>query len=183
MLETLPMVATGRSLIPGHVMSLLAPEPAVAVGDRVVVLRTDPETGPARVGTEALALERSRGSGALLRVGGRRLVDVDSTDGETARVAPVPPGAANTEVRTRARRSLSRYLAVRAEAGLGGSVHFELSDDQDTASHQVASALRVTWPELQEILEAGDATARLVQATHVLDRETLLLGATMRGPG
>jgi hypothetical protein len=47
------------------------------------------------------------------------------------------------------------------------------------ASHEVASHLRISWPEIQEILEAGDAAARLRLEARVLERETLLLRAIL----
>jgi Lon protease-like protein len=141
-----------------------------------------PGAAASSIGTLA-HLEEVRPLGAeayLLRLTGRRLVRLIEAQERAgrwwAKVAEVaePDGEAASLIEE-AESSLRRYLALRAEAGEAGDVHTKLSRDPVAASHEVASHLRISWPEVQDILEAGGAAERLRRARAVLDRETELL--------
>jgi len=76
-------------------------------------------------------------------------------------------------------RALRRYLVVSAESGHGGDVHFELSPDPAAASYQVASLLRLSSPERQDLLELPTARRRLEREERLLQREVELLERVM----
>jgi hypothetical protein len=181
----LPLLPIPRVLVPGTRAGLPSRRDDLRPGDPLVaVLR--PSTGgwafSPSVGTLALVEEvRLLGPEAfLLRLSGRRLVRLTEA-GERAgrwwaKVAelPEPDGEAGALVEA-VEKALRRYFAVRAEAGEAGDLATALSRDPVTASHEVASYLRVSWPEVQDILEAGSAAERLRRAQAVLERETELL--------
>jgi hypothetical protein len=177
MSRSLPVVEITRALVPGTTMMVPAPETRASAGDHVVVVFCD-SYRRARIGTEALVRARHDNVLTTLQVEGRRLVEVDRDD-DFSPVTPVAHEDAPPEQMDAVASALRRYMAVRAEAGIGGDVHVELSPDSEAASHQVASLLHVTWPEIQEVLEAGGTSARLERARLVLERETVLLTATM----
>jgi len=116
----------------------------------------------------------------VLEVVGESLVIV-APDGPTAEVHPVDTrsGEQASDLVEAVERGLRTYMAARAEAGEGGDVHVSIDRDPITASHQVASQLEISWPEVQEILEAGDAAERLEREIQVLRRETILLQAVL----
>jgi len=150
-------------------------------GARVVVLHEREDGSPAPVGTLALvtASRDSAFGGLVLDVTGERLVACQEAETDTT-VAPVDRAGEDLSALVQtALGELRRYMAARAEAGVGGDVHVELPDDPVGASHRVASHLEVTWPELQDLLEAGDAAARLDREIHLLRRETALLRAVL----
>jgi Lon protease-like protein len=149
-----------------------------------------PQTGsepPRAVGTVGLVwgIDRDDVGPDLLQVRGEMLVAIDSmTDDHRATVATVEDDdPADPGLVAEVERLLRRYLGATAEAGEGGNVGASLSGDQVIASHQVASLLRISAPELQELLEAGSARRRLHRAADVLRRETGLLRSTMGGRG
>ncbi len=183
--RVLPVVPWVRVLVPGTTASLRPDREDLAPGDRVVVVYRHPGESAARIGALAtVTAARTYGfGGTMLDVVGECLVARRSEGTETA-VDPVDgaPDAAPLLVR-RARQELRRYMAARAEAGKGGDVHVDLPDDPVAASHRVASLLEVTWPELQDVLEAGDAAARLEREIRVLARETGLLRAVLARTG
>lgn len=157
-------------------------------GDRVlVVLRgggPTEEPAPGRVGTVALVegVRPLDSRIALVTLSGLHLAAVASLDkvGEvfqvTASGVEGPAEVADCrELIGRAQSMLRRQMAIRAEAGEVADISLQLSADPVSASHQVASQLRVTWPEIQEVLEAGDAAERLRRALTVMERETGLL--------
>jgi Lon protease-like protein len=183
--DILRCVLTERSLIPGSTMTLVARGIDASAGERVVVVHRSRDRGVADIGTVA-RVEESRPAGEgtiLLTVTGLHLAGVRRTIG-SAEVDPIDlidpaDGVDAHPLVERAAAGLRAYMAARAEAGEGGDVHVTLSRDAVEASNQVASHLRVTWPEIQEILEAGDAHARLRRGSAILERETHLIRAVM----
>ena len=178
-MSTLPVLRVQRPLVPGTRMAIRRREPgSLDVGDIVVVL-LDVEGAVAAVGTLSRIDARHPVSGghAMLDLAGQSLVRVSDLDADAAEVTPVDVGDAPDIDLAPARTALRRYMAVRAEAGEGGDVHVELSVDPVTASHEVASFLCVSGPEVQDVLEAGTASERLTTATRILERETRLLEA------
>lgn len=142
----------------------------------------DPGRAGCRVGTlaEVQGVRPLGPQASLLRLGGRSLVRLGRAWREhgrwwtdATRLAEPGPGA--RALLEGVELSLRRYLAWRGEAGEGGPTVARLSPDPVTASHEVASVLRISWPEVQEILEAGSAADRLRRAQAVLDREAELL--------
>ncbi len=99
----------------------------------------------------------------------RALVEFLADD---AVAAPLPAlGAA-------VRPLLRRYLAVLAESGHGADVMMEVAPDPVTLSYQVASVMRLSAPERQELLELS-ADRRLARERSLLAREIDLLERTM----
>jgi hypothetical protein len=148
-------------------------------GDQVLVVFEHADGTLGSVGTSArIADAREPSFGGLVidvvgealvhMLGSRRLVDAQSR----------PAGGLVATTRT----LLRRYMAARVEAGEPGDIAVDLPEDPVAASHRVASHLRISWPEIQEILEAGDAVDRLRFEDNVLERETLLLRAVMARP-
>lgn len=183
--SVLPLLPIRRVLLPGTQASLPCTRRDLEGGDEVVTILEQPTAeprAPHRVGTLARVEGVHRiGPGAcLVRLAGRWLVRLRGLEprgeAEWARVDPVPePGSDPGGLIDQAQLGLRRYLALRAEMGESAGCCVELSRDPVAASHEVASCLRVSWPEVQDILEAGDAVARLRRAQGVLDRETELL--------
>jgi hypothetical protein len=181
-----PLITTGRALVPGTRMGLRSPERPLTRGERVVVLASGLGEGR-RIGTLA-RLESVRpapGEGLFLGLWGESLVAVAGRSGERAVVEPVDgPGSPDAAALVaEAERALRAFHAAAAEAGEGGDIGIRLSPDPVRASHEVASHLRVSWPEIQELLEAGDAGERLRRSVMVLRRETRLLRLLMGGKG
>jgi hypothetical protein len=179
----IPVLRTPRPLVPGTRMAIRRTDPGtLGVGDRVVVLLDMPEM-VARVGTLSRVDARHSVSGghAMLDVAGQSLVEVSDLTGEEAEVTPVDSDDHADFDLEPTLSALRRYMAVRSEAGEGGDVHLELSLDPITASHEVASHLHVSGPEVQHVLEAGTAPQRLTTATRILERETRLLEAILGG--
>lgn len=150
--------------------------------ERVVVVHLRPDGSAAGVGTIAEVdgwSEGEHGHG-YIRVTGLHLARVEMHEGAAdARPLPEPRLDHATEELARVSVALRRYMAARAEAGEGGDVHVDLSPSPITAANQVASLLGVTWPEIQDVLEAGDAVDRLHRSAIILERETTLLRAVM----
>jgi hypothetical protein len=82
------------------------------------------------------------------------------------------------ELRDRLERTFRRYLAVSAECGQGGTVYVEVADDPAAASYQVASTMRLSSPERQELLEMATSD-RLERELALLSREIDLLERIM----
>jgi hypothetical protein len=180
-MATLPVLMAQRPLVPGTRMAIRRADPgALDVGDTVVVLLDLPDADP-RVGTLSSIDGRHPVSGghAMLDVAGHSLVRVSARGPDGAEVAAVDAEDGQDVDLEPALAALRRYMAVRSEAGEGGDVHIELSLDPVTASHEVASQLRVSGPEVQDVLEAGTASQRLTTATRILERETRLLEAIL----
>lgn len=177
-----PLITTGRALVPGTRMGLRSPERPLARGDRVVVLAEG-----RRVGTLARleSVHPAPGEGLFLGVHGEALVSVTGRSGDRAVVVPVddPDASDDAGLVAEAERALRAFNAAAAEAGEGGDIGVGLPSDPVRASHEVASQLRVSWPEIQDLLEAGDAGDRLRRAVMVLRRETRLLRLVMGGKG
>lgn len=189
----LPLIEIRRVLVPGTAATLPVARVGLRAGVRVVA-KLGPREGPLRATGAVGTLARLDGvqalaeQVALVRLVGERLVRIE-------RVSRADAGwwAEFSEVEgevgeacglvTAAEGALRRYLAARAEAGEGGDVYLHLSRDPVTASHEVASYLRVSWPEVQDVLEAGGAGARLRRAMAVMERETGLLRRLLGGEG
>ncbi|HSM02877.1 MAG TPA: hypothetical protein VK960_10635 [Acidimicrobiia bacterium] len=181
MSEHLPLLRFGRALIPGTRHAVRTQRDDLGVGARVVVVLQLPDGTIGDVGTASRVHGVGRrGDDLVLDLVGESLVTVRPRD-EDAMVSPVDgdPTAATGDVVSRAQVALRTYMAARAEAGLGGDVHITLDPNPVTASHQVASDLEISWPEVQEIFEAGNAGERLEREIQVLRRETALLQAVL----
>jgi len=179
--EEMLVVPITRVLVPGTQMSLRRPRGDCKPGDTfVVILRDDSATSGHSVGTLArvTGVTSLDAGGAMVRLHGERLVCVPpaaNTEGR-APVGIVDEADSDEPVALDVVRSLlSRYMALRAEAGLGGNVYPRLSNDPVAASHEVASHLEISRPELQELLEAGNASRRLRKGLAIMRRETELL--------
>jgi hypothetical protein len=186
-MASFPLITTGRALVPGTSMGMRAPERRLARGDRVVVLAEALGDRHITVGTLARleSVHPAPGGGLFLGLRGEALVAVSTRSGDRAVVTPVdgPPGTDAGDLVAEAQRALRAYHAAASEAGEGGDIGVVLSPDPVRASHEVASQLRVSRPELQELLEAGDASERLRRSILVLRRETRLLRLLMGGKG
>ena len=182
--DLLPLVPIRRVLVPGTRAALPCPTPGLGREKGVVTVFTPVGCRPAggAVGTRAvvealrplglrLALALLRGEGLV------RLLGPEEEDGVwRARVVEVDePGPGAEPLVAGVERALHRYLALRGEAGEAAGPLPRLSRDPLTASHEVASHLRISWPEVQEIFEAGSAADRLRREKAVLDREAELL--------
>ena len=171
-----------RALVPGTEMSLRRRRADLDEGRAIVVVLRSGE-GPAgeperTVGTVArvIGVTPLENDAAMVRLRGEHLVRIPSGAllcGETqAPVTPVDETSGN-----------AAPLDARAEAGLGGDVYPWLSNDPVTASHEVASLLQISWPEIQDILEAGNAASRLRKGLAIMERETELLRRLMSWEG
>ena len=182
--DLLPLVPIRRVLVPGTRAALPCPTPGLGREKGVVTVFTPVGCRPAggAVGTRAvvealrplglrLALALLRGEGLVRLLGAREDEGICR-----ARVAEVEePGPGAEPLVAGVERALHRYLALRGEAGEAAGPLPRLSRDPLTASHEVASHLRISWPEVQEIFEAGSAADRLRREKEVLDREAELL--------
>ena len=179
-----PLLPIRRALVPGTCSSLPCAAPAMKRGDEVVTVFAPAGRLPdvLTVGTRAVVeavrslaprvvLARLRGEGLV------RLLGAEEAGGVwRARVAEVgEPGPGAQALVAGVERALHRYLALRGEAGEEAGPLPRISRDPLTASHEVASHLRISWPEVQEILEAGSAADRLCREGAILDREAELL--------
>ena len=184
-MAVIPVLRARRPLVPGTRMAIRRTEPgSLAVGDTVVVLLEIADADP-RVGTLGRIDARHEvfGGHAMLDVAGQSLVRVADLGDDGAEVTPVDVDERPDVDLEPTLAALRRYMAVRSEAGEGGDVHIELSRDPVTASHEVASHLSVSGPEVQDVLEAGTASERLTTATRILERETRLLEAILGSGG
>lgn len=180
--ETLPLVRFGRVVLPGTRHSVPTERAGLAPGERVVVVLVQPGGALGRVGT-ASQIRGVGGEGEeriVLDLVGEALVSIDAA-GDRVSVTRIdtPGGITGQELVPGVEKALRHYMSARAEAGHGGDVHVVISRDPVIASHQVASLLEISWPEVQDILEAGDAAERLERELTVLKRETALLRAVL----
>lgn len=180
--ESLPLVPFRRVVIPGTRHAVRTTCDGLGVGQRVAVVLIHPDGTLGRVGTRARieGLADDPADLVTIDVIGETLVSIARTGDRAAvepvdRVQPTP----RQDLLALAERSLRRYMAARAESGHGGDVHVTIGPDPVAASHQVASCLDISWPEVQDILEAGDACERLEREITVLERETVLLRAVL----
>lgn len=180
-MESLPLVPCRRVVIPGTRHAVRTTRDGLGVGERVVVVLIQPDGTLGKVGTRARVegLADEYDDSVTIDLIGESLVSI-ARAGDRANVEPIdrlPPS--RQDLVTAAGKALRRYMAARAESGHGGDVHLVIGPDPVTASHQVASYLEISWPEVQDILEAGDASERLEREIMVLERETVLLRAVL----
>ena len=153
----------------------------------VALIRTDGH-GFYDVGTEVVITDRTTTSDGRLSVlasGERRFLvlgDVGSRPYPTAEVEFLPEAAGDTpgdaKLAARVSRLLRRYLVAAAESGLGGDVMADIPSDPVALSYRVASLVRLSSPERQELLELP-ARARLNREASLLTREVDLLERMM----
>ena len=177
------IVPIARALVPGTEMSLRRTRCDLEVGRLIVVVHRSEKSAPAPVDTvgtlvRVIGVTTLEGGGAMVRLRGERLVripaGVQKRGEEHGPVTPVDETSSEAAPLEAGRAVLQRYMAARAEAGLGGDVYPQLSNDPVTASHEVASFLQISWPEIQDILEAGDAVSSLRKGLAFMERETEL---------
>lgn len=173
-----------RVLVPGTSAGLPTTGPRPELGEEVAAVFAPGgrRASPARVATRALVQEVRPLDGrlSLVRVRGCGLVrlvgESGGVAGEWAEVGAITePGAGADALVEEVERALRRYLALRGEVGESAGGPAALSRDPVTASHEVASRLHISWPEVQDILEAGSAALRLRRERAVLEREAELL--------
>lgn len=181
----MPLLAVPRALVPGTQAALPCTDPHLKEGEQVALVRSPggrPGETNRRIATlaEVEGVRRLGPDLSLVRLRGRaliRLAEARCEHGrrwvEAAELAEPGPGA--DFLIPKVERAMRRYLALRGEAGESGPGLAGLSRDPVTASHEVASVLRISCLEVQEILEAGTASDRLRRAVAVLDREAELL--------
>ncbi len=198
-MQPLPLFPLRRVLVPGEMALLHVFEPRyrtmVAELDEerfgVVLIRGGREVGGGAdfhdVGTLARIMEKRRlddGRLLLVMVGEERFAVLDRLPEDPyprGMVALLDEGDEDADaILTAVGVALRRYLVVSAESGMGGDIHFELSEDPVVASYQVASLLRLTSPERQELLEVATAQERLEREHRLLERETELLERMMQ---
>ena len=159
-----------------------------AVADRdafgILLQRDGGPTDWHEIGTEARITGRHHhpDGGLSLRVTGRRRFRIDTVlERDPVPMAAVgyladEPGSGYFEsMLDDVEAAVRRYMAVSAESGEGGNINVRISRDPVVASYQVASLLRVSPPERQELLEAGTAADRLGREAAMLGREAALL--------
>ncbi|MFQ5948786.1 MAG: LON peptidase substrate-binding domain-containing protein, partial [Acidimicrobiia bacterium] len=128
-------------------------------------------------GKQSLAGERS----ILMALGERRFEIVEILDDDPYPLAAIryltETGGSPEAVplRDRVVSALRKYLALSAEGGEGGNILIEVSEDPAAASFQVASLMRLSSPEHQELLEAASVEERLRRELAVLEQESGLL--------
>jgi len=181
MFDRLPVVFVPRPLVPGARMAVRAEGGAGEGGLVLAAFGESVRRGGVVTRARIEGVEHAFGGQVIIGLTGVDLVLVvaEEADGSLTVRAVDPPEADLDATPETVGTALRRYMAVRAEAGRSGDVHITLSGDPVTASHQVASNLEVSAPEVQDILEAGDAHARLRRETGVLERETALLRAVL----
>jgi len=187
-MDALPLISSPRPLIPGTRIGLRVPDAHLEPGDVIAVVARpyDDVARERRIGTVAVveAVRPGAAGDAYLDASGRLLVEIERA-GDEDRVIVSPVDERRPEVPedlvASVERALRTYMAVRAESGDTGDIRISLSDDPVAASHEVASHLRISWPEVQELLEAGSAGDRLGRALLVLRRETGLLRSVLGG--
>jgi Lon protease-like protein len=182
------IVPISRALVPGAEMSLRRSQDDLQSGDSIVVILRGDEP-PRTVGTLArvVGVRPLESGDTMVRLRGEHLVRVPpeaAAGGEKrALVTAVDEARSADAVVGVVQQALSRYMAARAESGVGGNVYPHLSKDPVAASHEVASHLQISWPELQEVLEAGDAVERLRKGLAIMERETELLRRLLASEG
>lgn len=185
-----PLLLLPRVLVPGTAATLPGTHGRVGPGARVLAAFRATGGGEAAVATEAeVEAVQPLGDGVLLfRLAGRGLLRVlNRQEGEGGPWAwggvLEEPGEGADGLIAPVERALRRYQGLRAEAGEPIGALVGLSRDPVEASHEVASHLRISWPEVQDLLEAGSAAQRLQRAGAVLERETGLLERLLSGGG
>jgi hypothetical protein len=173
-------------------MGLRTPGGSIRPGDRIAVVArpfgSDADVISARVGTVARveAVRPGAAGGLYLDAVGEALVIVEAeADPGMVWVGAVDPphAAVPAGLLQSVQRAVQGYMAARVESGEPGDIRITISDDPVAASHEVASLLRISWPEVQELLEAGPVGDRLGRALLVLRRETGLLRSVLGGKG
>ncbi len=192
---SLPIVPLRRVVLPGtsHVIRAFR-EPYLTLaadldarGFGVLLIRSGAEEDRDwhGIGTHMRVVERSDFGGrrVALRAVGQRRFSVHRLTPHPYPVAEVeflpegePAGLAALE--SRVRPLLRRYLATAAESGQGADVMLDIARDPVALSYQVASVVRLSAPERQELLELPTET-RLQRELRLLTREIDLLERIM----
>lgn len=186
--RTLPLFLSRRVLLPGAVLGLpLLEDRYRLMMDQleeerfgVTLIDHDPGTRPSwrSVGTLARVVERV--GDQVLVEGERRFEVVEFLSDDPYPLVLVefsgevadPPAAALVH---RVAAELERYLGLVAESGEEDGPAPKLGEDPVAASYAVASAMRISNPERQELLELPTAGARLERELGLLRREIQLL--------
>lgn len=191
---TLPLFLGRRVLLPGALMALQVYEERYRLmmeqlEDELVgvtMIRLPEEGGPewSSVGTVGRVVGRHdlpHGALRLMVEGERRFEVVEFLSDDPYPLALVefvaepPPDRLARSLRTAVEERLGRYLELLAESGERTEPDLSLSTDPALASYEVASAMRVSQPERQELLELPTAGARLERELALLGREIALL--------
>lgn len=193
--SSLPIVPLRRVVLPGTSHEVRAfQEPYLSLvadlderGLGVVLIRSGAEADGDwhAVGTQMRVEDRrdlGGGRVVLRAVGERRFAVRDMVAGPypVACVDYLDEGESGklASLHQRLRPLLRRYLATAAESGQGGNVMLDIAADPVALSYQVASVVRLSAPERQELLELP-ADARLHRELQMLPREIDLLERIM----
>lgn len=203
MSELLPLFPLGTVLFPGALLPLHIFEPRYRLLIRrclerqlpfgVVLIRSGPEVGegaePCEVGTEAKIVAESalpNGRSYIVTRGERRFaVESLISDAEPYLIGRVryldePDGDRASDHASVAREALGAYLlavvAVTEDSRGERALADELRDAAPSdLAYRIAGSLAVDAPQQQALLELETASARLVEETRILNRETELL--------
>lgn len=194
--RTLPLFPIYRVLLPGAVLALQVFEDRYRLmidqldDDRfgVTLITRGPEVGESAeyhdVGTEARIVERRElpDGRLLLAVVGERRFEVTERLSDRpyplALVEYLPEDSGSWSairaLRDEVEQALRRYLGLAAESGEEADIHVPVPEDPLEASYEVASLMRISNPERQELLEVPTVQARLERELAVLNREVEL---------
>lgn len=199
--RTLPLLISPRVLLPGTVLAfqIVRPERRQMVdqledGLVGVTLQADRPEGPPwhSVGTVGRVIDRHDlpDRSRLLVQGERRFEVIEFLSDDPYPIALVEflaDGVSGDrgleELRRQVESALRRYLALIAESGEAAEVHVSLSGEAASASYEVASLMRISNPERQELLELPTAGARLDRELALLGREISLLERVLTKDG
>lgn len=199
--RTLPLLISPRVLLPGTVLAfqIVRPERRQMVdqledGLVGVTLQADRPEGPPwhSVGTVGRVIDRHDlpDRSRLLVQGERRFEVIEFLSDDPYPIALVEflaDGVSGDrgleELRRQVEPVLRRYLALIAESGEAAEVHVSLSGEAASASYEVASLMRISNPERQELLELPTAGARLDRELALLGREISLLERVLTKDG
>ncbi len=147
----------------------------------VALIRGDGPDDYHEIGTEVGIVDQSTandGRMTVLAMGVRRFAVERLHEPDPYPMADVrylsDDAAGTEELCARVTRRLRKYLAVTAESGFGGDVTADMPTEPAALSYQVASLMRLSSPERQDLLELPTA-ARLDKEAVLLAREADLL--------
>lgn len=190
--RTLPLFLGRRVLLPGAILGLPVLEERYRLmmdqleGERfgitLITQEQDDRPGWHSVGTSARVIERQELHDRMhvLVVGERRFEVVEFLSEDPYPLALVEFAGEVVDPAAQALASrvgieLKRYLGLLAESGEGVGPEPELSEDPAAASYEVASVMKISNPERQELLELPTVGARLERELGLLRREIQLL--------